>query len=181
MKTIKTLAAALMLSLFCGFGVARSQTKTASQLDETGLKTVLENLGHEVTPAPLSGNRTGYWINVIFQGQKAQMFVQISPSGGNIWGTLNLAELKPEHHQEGARLIRLLQLNQKHGPCHFYVHPNGKTICLTKALTNNALASRDIREHIEMLLDVATQTIADWDTAKWGPPSVATKAPVVPQ
>lgn len=178
MKTIKMLAVAMMISLF-GAGAAQAQNKPEGALDEAGLKAMLEQLGYDLRPVSLSGDRTGYYIKVPFQGQQAEMFMQVSPNGANIWATLNLAEIKPEHHLEGSKLIRLLQLNQVHGPCHFYVTPSGKMLCLTRGLFNKDLNAKELRQHIESLLNTATTTIPDWDTAKWGAP--APTAPVVPE
>ncbi|MCE9529543.1 MAG: hypothetical protein K8T89_00150 [Planctomycetes bacterium] len=172
MKTIKTLLAALVISFF-SLGGAQAQTKPATALSETELKEKLESLGHDVKPVALNNNRTGYYIDVTFKGQKASMFVQVSPSGSYVWGTLDLADLKPEHAAEGARLFKLLQLNQAEGPNHFYVTPDGKRLCITRGLFNKSLTTKELREHIDGLLGAATATVDHWNVTTWtAPPAV---------
>ena len=167
MKTFKTLTAALLLTL-AGMSMAQAQSKPATgAMTEAELKERLISLGYEPKDAPLSNNRMGYWINVPFKGQQASMFMQLSPSGANIWSTMNLAEIKPEHSTEGARFIKLFQLNQKHGPSHFYVTPDGKTICITRCLFNKNITAKELREHIDSLLDVTTQTTDNSNTNAW--------------
>ena len=175
MKTIKTLMAALMVTLFC-FNSAKAQNKPATgAMGEGDLKTMLDNLGYDPKDAPLSGNRTGYFITVKFKGQNASMFMQISPSGSNVWSTFDMAELKPEHKDNGARLTKLLQLNQKYGPCHFYIHPNGNMLSLTRCLFNKNITPKELREHIEEVISTATATIDDWNTQTWNAPTTAQK------
>ena len=175
MKTIKTLMAALMVTLFC-FNPAKAQNKPAAgAMTEEGLKTMLENLGYEPKEAPLSGNRMGYWITVKFKGQNASLFMQLSPSGANVWSTFDVAELKPEHKDNGARLTKLLQLNQKYGPCHFYIRPDGNMISLTRALFNKNVTAKDLRENIDDLISTATLTVDDWNTNTWTATTTAQK------
>ena len=181
MKTMKTLAAALMFTLFAA-GMAQAQTKPANAIDEAGLKKMLEDLGYDIKPVKLSGERTGYYVGIKFKGFDADMLVQISPNGANIWGTLTLAELKSEHNAEGSRFIKLLQLNQKHGPSHFYVTPSGKHICLTRCLYVKGISNKELKALIEGLVSTAEQTTDDWDTNKWGTQANAPKtAPVPPE
>lgn len=172
MKTIKTLAAAAMFTLFAA-SFALAQSKPANAIDEKVLKTMLEGLGYDPEPVKLSGDRTGYNIKVSFKGYDATMFMQISPSGTFVWGTLNLATIKSEHYAEGSRLFKLLQLNQVHGPCHFYITPSGKMLCLTRGLFIKGITNKDLKDHIDGLLSVAEQTVEHWDTNKWGTPAPA--------
>ncbi len=162
---MKTFILALVTSVLSIQGLIAQDKST--QLQENNLKSMLENLGYDPKPVALEHNRTGYYITIKFQGYDASMFMQISPNNQNVWGTIQLSELTPEQATESGRLVKLLQLNQKFGPCHFYIRPDGKMICITRAIGNKNVAAKDVREQIESLINTASDTIPDWNTKNW--------------
>lgn len=183
MKTIKTIAIALMFTAFAA-GVARAedkQDKPAGVLDDNSLKTMLENLGYEPKPIKYQNGRTGQRIKVAFKGFDAEMDVSLSANNANVWGVLNVAELKSEHHADGSRFIKILQLNLTHGPCHFRISKDGKYITLARGMTNRIIVAKDLKGHIDDLLSTAEQTAEYWDTSKWTaqPPAPAPKSVIM--
>lgn len=163
---MKTFATALMLALFTT-GMAQAQSKPANAIEENSLKSMLENLGYEPKEIKYTDNRTGYSIQVKFKGYDAEMRIVLSPSGSNVWGVLNLAELKSEHNAEASRFVKLLQLNLTHGPCHFRISSDGKYLTLARGMFAKGLTAKELREHIEELLSTAEKTVEHWDVTKW--------------
>lgn len=167
MKTMKTLAAVLMLTLF-GAGMARADDKPAGVLDDNGLKTMLENLGYEPKPIPLKNGRTSYLIKVAIAGYATtDMEIKLSDDNTMVWGFLGLTELKSEHTANAPRLVKILQLNMNYGPCHFRIEPNGTSLFVVRGTPNKAITAKDLKNHIDSLVSAASDTSEHWDSRKW--------------
>ncbi len=176
MKTLKTLAAAAILSLgLCGS--MRAETKpevkdtapvkvevkpeTPGVLTEAKLKEMLELLGYDVRVEKLN-NTTYYWIFMTVEGIKYDVSIQLSPNMEKIWTIVPLADIKEEHLKMSERWVKLTELNDAIGPCYFRYNVGYKRLYLSRACDNRGMTAKLLRDHLERHLDRCAETKDHW-------------------
>jgi len=183
MKTIKTLLAALFLSCLSLSATARgdeakpaiAKSADGSSLNAESLKEMLTVLGYdfEIVKGASGGNI--HYVKFVRNGMKYDVNVNIAPNGSKLWASVALADLTPEQGAQSDKLLKLLEVNQKIGPAHFYYYVPHKMIYLARPMDNRAVTAKLLREHLEAVMDAVVANETTWNSEKWTPNTTASK------
>ena len=146
---------------------AADPAPVAGQINAEQLQEMLENLGYDVKVEKLASGNTLHWIKIKNKGSTYEVNVNISPSKTKLWTSVGLADVKPEHLAQADRMVKLLELNQKTGPTHFYYYAVHKMIYAAKPMDNRGVTAKLLREHLEDLMTQLATTEEHWDVSKW--------------
>lgn len=185
MKTIKTLLAALMISMF-SLNAARAEPKAdepkpaqgatiPGQLTPDSLKEMLTNLGYDFDVEKTTNGNFLHFVKVARKGMNYEVNVNISSNKQKLWCSVALADVKPEHATQSDKLLKLLELNQKIGPSHFYYYPPHKMFYIAKPMDNRGITAKLLRENIDSIMETVVTYETDWNVAKWGVDATASK------
>jgi hypothetical protein len=178
MNAIRTTLAALALSLFAA-SMANAQLTPTNATPSGGL--TLEKLGetldllgfdYQATKNP-EGRVVGYKVQVERDGHRHSVFIEFNRDNSIIWVQAMLRELKSEDRADGSRLFKLLELNDKIGPCHFFVTGGGKVLAMGLARDNKSVTAKDLRRQIDLLLGCALALENEWNPGKSNMPAPA--------
>jgi hypothetical protein len=175
MKTIKALCAALMLACL-GTAARADEPKPdapkpapaaapAGVLTEEKLQEMLEMLGYEVRESKSTSGSKIFYVKQSRKGLSYEISISLSSDKNYLWTSVYLADLKPEHEAQAARLKMLLDVNQKVGPTHFYTVE--KRVYAAKATGNRGMTAKVLREHVDDFLENVANNEEHWNTAKW--------------
>jgi hypothetical protein len=176
MKTIKSLVVAIAVACLAQT-TAHAETKSdeakpaankaqSAAMTDAQLKEMLELLGYDVQEDKSSSNPT-YTIKVVRKNLTYTLTVSLSGSKTKLWASSALAELKTEHASQPDKLLKLLELNQKIGPSHFYYYDKFKMIYIAKPMDNRGVTAKLLREHIDELMEQIIANEPFWDVRKW--------------
>ena len=127
---------------------------------------MLDNLGYDYRVEKTKGN-TLHFIKISRKNLIYEVNVNISPSKSKLWTSVGLADIKPEHAAQSEKLLKLLELNQKIGPSHFYYYAPHKMVYITRPMDNRAITAKLLREHIDELMEQIVANEEHWDSRKW--------------
>ncbi len=180
MNSFKTTAAAMALTMVVGLTavcvaqtgpkpVAAPETAPEGVLTDQSLKTMLINLGY--TPEEKAGSDSSlFYIKVNRGNLTYNPYICLSPSKTKIWVQTSLGTLGPE---DGARALKMLELNFKIGPSHFAYIPADKRVYMFLPMDNRGVTPKLLKDQIEKLLDDCEATKDVWNVAKPAPAPVA--------
>jgi hypothetical protein len=182
MNSFKVLAATMALATMVGLasrGAAQpvpspapfpppAQTaKAGGALTPETLKETLVKLGYEPREVK-AGDGVLYFIKVSRGGLTYEVNVNLSPNREKLWTSTVLAILPQGTELPAARLLKLLELNQKVvGPSHFGYDANGRAISMNRAMDNREVTLNLLKEHIDASTAQCEATRDHWDVAKW--------------
>lgn len=170
MRIIKVMAAVAMIGILYSGQMAKADDLDtpvkSTVLTDASLRTMLEALGYEVKLEKLE-KATLNWIIHRRNPYDFHLNVNLSIDKTKLWTSVALAEFKPDHEAQASRLLKLLELNQQIGPAHFYYLPSQKQLFAARVMDNRNITARDLRNHLDHLMDKVMETESAWNTKVW--------------
>jgi hypothetical protein len=179
-------AGALALAMLIGTNAANAddpktpapvtaEVKVSQKLSDATLKAMLENMGYTPTTVKTTGGGELFRIKAERQGVTYTVSVGLSSDREKLWFTVFLNGNLPKDGKIAAPLLlKLLQLNDEIGPCHFFIKPAGLYMGLP--IDNIDVTPVTVRANLDIILGDCTQTRANWQIQDWAtttPPATA--------
>jgi hypothetical protein len=177
MNCFKTLAATAALTLVVGLAMMCSaqsgpkpapapQAATEGVLTEESLRTMLINLGYTPEESKSTNGTTLFYIKATRGDMSYNPYICLSPSKTKIWAQTSLGDFDAN---DGARALKMLELNFKIGPSHFVHIPGDKTVYMFSPMDNRGVTPKILKDQIDQLLNNCESTKEVWSVTKPAP------------
>lgn len=175
---------ALCLGLFVVLPDARGQNPAPATppaekdgaLTVGSMKTMLENMGYEVT---VTNNACQFQMPVQIDKQTWTFHAttEISPNQKKFWISANLSKIDENMKDIESNLLKLLETNWETGPGHFRFYSKTRLISFGLPRDNVGFTPAILRTEIDTFAARIRTTESVWNTKKWG---ASTPAPSTP-
>ena len=150
--------AVVALALLCSLAI---RPAAAQQLDDAGLKTMLDGLGYE--PKPLT---KGFLIAIKSGEWTYNMQLTLSPDKTKLGINANLGSVDDIDAVPASKWMALLVSNGDIDPSDFYFDKNVKKVYLHRTLDNRAITPAYLRDQVQHFTDNIHDTADLWDFTK---------------
>ncbi len=159
---VAVLAVAVAISLLSP--VNAQDSSTPGQHDAASLKKSLEELGYEIKNIVTEPGKEKYAVTLEKGGLTLPIGVEISPSRGYLWLTLNLGAA-PADSAPASRFAELLKANAQIQPSLFYITKSGR-LMIGHPTENRAVTNAQLRRNIEKIADDVVIKKAIWEQSE---------------
>lgn len=146
----------ILLTTLALFGFAGYQS--SQQIDRKQLREMLVELGYEVTDIVKDAGKEKYSVTLKTTELNIPVGLEISPSNGYVWLTVNLGAAPTEG---STKTLDLLKQNSKVQPTFFYVTDSGRLMAAT-AVDNRGVTNAILRTRIETIVENVGKTKDVW-------------------
>lgn len=130
----------------------------SGQVERKQLKTILEQLGYQVTDLETAEGKEKYSVTVSQDDLNIPIGVEMSSNGNYIWLTCNLGAAPTE---ASPKCFALLKQNGKVQPCQFYITESGK-LMMGLPVENKEVSNAVIRQKIESIAKQVGSSKSVW-------------------